>query len=542
MRLLLITLLILLPVNVLAKNLYVDGSDAGCSDSTTYANNDADNPWCTIGRAAWGNASRASASSAQAAAAGDIVYVAAGVYITSSSGTSDRWNIALNPANSGSDGSPITFIGVGTVEIRRDSASNGGPTIGSNSRTYIIWDNFIVDDYYQASVGDVGPVLLAGAAGSQILNCTITGHGGSYYHGQATFVDNYNGIRLENTSYNTIKNNSIGGFPSGQNQAAIMTYGSKHILIENNHIYSAGCGVYLKGNHGSVGDTDYNIVRYNLIEDCQIGISHGYSARYGKTYQNILSGNDTGILIRDLGTDELTVLGSYIVNNTLVNNTGHFQVLVNEGQDITIANNITSGGATVYDSWFGPDLDDNTYNRNNQYNYSSHYGYMASGNYTIASWRSTFGYDMDSITSDPLFTDAANEDFTLQTGSPALTLGRTITAIHGSSGSTIPAGAYITGNEVIGIDTGEPVLVNGACGSNDGATLSSLTSGNTNNCSAGTVADFSGTGPWTWNCDGANGGTDDSCSASLASPVAGALRQGAFRIGGLPARFVESTP
>jgi hypothetical protein len=118
------------------------------------------------------------------------------------------------------------------------------------------------------------------------------------------------------------------------------------------------------------------------------------------------------------------------------------------------------------------------------------------------------------------------------------------------AGSEDDPGSYFLIDELViddgyigpptGFLDGDPV--NGACGSNDGATISGLTSGNANNCSAGTVADFSGTGPWTWNCDGSNGGTDDSCEASLASQVAGALRQGAFRVGGSPARFVETTP
>jgi hypothetical protein len=96
--------------------------------------------------------------------------------------------------------------------------------------------------------------------------------------------------------------------------------------------------------------------------------------------------------------------------------------------------------------------------------------------------------------------------------------------------------------ECLAEEPGSPV--NGACGANDGVTLSSLTSGNINNCANGTTVDnFSGTGPWTWDCVGLNGGTTEyDCEASLASPVAGALRQGAFRIGGLPARFVEAQP
>lgn len=78
--------------------------------------------------------------------------------------------------------------------------------------------------------------------------------------------------------------------------------------------------------------------------------------------------------------------------------------------------------------------------------------------------------------------------------------------------------ANATGYAVTIGESSTPTPINGACGSNSGATLSSLTSGDTNNCSAGTVSGFTGSGPWTWTCEGINGSdVDDPCSASLTS-------------------------
>lgn len=61
--------------------------------------------------------------------------------------------------------------------------------------------------------------------------------------------------------------------------------------------------------------------------------------------------------------------------------------------------------------------------------------------------------------------------------------------------------------------------INGVCGTNKGSSFSSLTSGDANNCSSGTVASFlSGQSPhnWTWSCAGSGGGTNDtSCYADL---------------------------
>ena len=56
---------------------------------------------------------------------------------------------------------------------------------------------------------------------------------------------------------------------------------------------------------------------------------------------------------------------------------------------------------------------------------------------------------------------------------------------------------------------------NGLCGSANGQSLS--TAPTTNLCSAGTASKLSGSGPWTWQCAGSNGGTTASCSASLAA-------------------------
>ncbi len=58
------------------------------------------------------------------------------------------------------------------------------------------------------------------------------------------------------------------------------------------------------------------------------------------------------------------------------------------------------------------------------------------------------------------------------------------------------------------------VAVNGQCGSANGAMFSSAPT--TNLCAQGTASSVSGTGPWTWTCNGTNGGSSASCSAQKA--------------------------
>jgi len=87
-----------------------------------------------------------------------------------------------------------------------------------------------------------------------------------------------------------------------------------------------------------------------------------------------------------------------------------------------------------------------------------------------------------------------------------------------------------------------PVVINGACGSSNGATLSSAPT--TNLCSAGTTSNVSGTGPWSWSCMGSNGGGTASCRASSTSPSSGlipsdritAWNPGLVAVGGIPNR------
>ena len=63
--------------------------------------------------------------------------------------------------------------------------------------------------------------------------------------------------------------------------------------------------------------------------------------------------------------------------------------------------------------------------------------------------------------------------------------------------------------------TAEPAaggtVVNGACGSSNGATLPSAPTANL--CSAGSASAVTGSGPWNWTCAGSGGGTTASCSA-----------------------------
>jgi len=252
--------LLLLACPLLAKSLYVNGSTG--NDETTYANNDADNPWATIGRAAWGSTNRASPVSAQAAQAGDTVFVAAGVYTTT--GTGERWGVAYQPVNSGSSGNLIVFYAQGMVDLRYSSGS--GPVIGSSSAAYIEWNGFFIDEQHAVSTSDTGPIIIGSTSANyvRIIGCTIDGNGDPGYG------DNHNGIRIESTSNAYVANNKIYSVRTsgvnGNNGAGIMFYGSSNAVVEHNEIYDCGSGIFVKGPNWENDDPNSDItIRYNLI-------------------------------------------------------------------------------------------------------------------------------------------------------------------------------------------------------------------------------------------------------------------------------------
>src|SRR5262249_40774998 len=63
--------------------------------------------------------------------------------------------------------------------------------------------------------------------------------------------------------------------------------------------------------------------------------------------------------------------------------------------------------------------------------------------------------------------------------------------------------------------TASSTVVNGACGSANGATVSTKPTANL--CTAGTASTVAGSGPWSWTCAGSNGGSTATCSDKLAS-------------------------
>jgi len=427
-----------------AKDLYVDSANG--NDSVSYANNSASSPWRTLGRAVWGSTNPSAPNGNEAARAGDVVRVLGGTHTAPAS--NERYVPAFNPANSGTASSPIVFQAVGRVELR--TSGGNGAVMGMYRRNYIEWrGHFFIDESYAPPHADTGPIVLWETNGSLVDGCEVQARPIPYH-------DNHNAVRFEYARNSTVRNcllNNIVG-PNGElhhNSAGVMLYYSNGITIEHNEITNCGAGVFPKG-----GD-NYNItIRYNRVRSCLKGLRNSYSAPsngQNVMYQNIVengTGSDNmGIQIAEHSNNWT------IANNTLVNvANGIYFGPTNIFNNVQVANNIIVSANTAVNGWEsngtrmpGPGR--------NVYHDASHWAWSGREYHSLSSWLGAATLDEGSQVVNPGFVNLSGRDYRLTASSPARTVGIDILDLNrnGSTTDTIPAGAYVTGNEVIGRST-----------------------------------------------------------------------------------------
>lgn len=447
----------LLPMFAAAKTLYVNNSGSpACSDATTYTANSATSPWCTIGRAAWGSTNRAAQNASQAAQAGDVVSIAAGTYVTTSNVTACggvRWEVALNPANSGTAASPITFRGNGNVNIYL-GAGHAGPTIGANSRNYIVWDNVRIDEQVAQGVScsDTGPVVFFMSNGSKIINSYIRATNRSW-------GDNYSAIRTEYVTGLQIANNEIRDVAGnmGENNAAWLMYDTADSVFENNYVYNCTTGIYVKGDHTAAPVQQNITIRYNWFEnnsDFGIFLLAGFNTRI---YQNVIKGSRFGIRHFPSSSSNSVIANNVFVATT--NQGGGYSAFAQTPVNTRVFNNIFVGpwGEAI-------NLGDLGTVSGHSFQHNVYSGYSTFGSVTstisFATWQSTYAQDTVSpagVSQNPNFVSTSYPGgYKLSAGSPALSRGIDILDLNSNSSTAdaIPAGAYITGTEVIGRTSG----------------------------------------------------------------------------------------
>lgn len=461
--------------------LYVNAATG--NDATSKAANSAISPWATIGRAAWGDAVLADADPAQAAAAGDTVHVAGGTYDytgTNPYGSDARFIPLYNPVNTGSALLPIVFVADATVTLTAENW--GGPAIGASGVDFIEWSGpFSMTEPDVLTTPDTGLVVLHTTEGTVLDGVFIDG--GPVPGG---LNDNHTGVRFEFATSCQVRNCTVqsvyaaNGITDNHGAAFNFYTGSIGNLVEHNLVQD--CGVVASFKDKAVGTSlGTNTFRYNRGIDVGNGLFYSLVSADPSTgnliYQNIfanLTRTDglSGIeIINDVGADE-GLVDEQIFNNVFYD----FRLAVVRINTIGAMDNVRvwnnlfwgstngTGGAgrlIGVDGSGSPNMP-TAASGVISLEHNGYFTYVASafctdgaGNHTFADYKSDYGQDaaaVASVDADPDFVDAATGDFHLSPGSPVEDIGYAINGIGGPDGTTIPAGAYITGLEVIGLD------------------------------------------------------------------------------------------
>ncbi|OGB61463.1 MAG: hypothetical protein A2Y94_13875 [Caldithrix sp. RBG_13_44_9] len=462
-----IALVLVFFLTAFTKTLYVNGSTG--SDATTYANNNINNPWLTIGRAAWGNATRPSSvddnsppTSSEAAQAGDTVMVASGTYYTTQGSSSPaNWDeVVYNSANEGTYSNPIVFYADGQVILQTELSNGGQPVFGSRLRDYVEWNGFTA---YESGCTlkevESGLAVLVGVFGSKIV--------GGYL--QRDYESNGTGNNVNCIYFHSCDSSSIIGVTlngatgnGGENQAGVTCYNLNDCVIEYNEFYDGNAGLYIKAPFpsGEVFQTNL-IIRYNLFHDNSYGFrlltagpAHGY---YSKIYQNVFWDNATTFQLTPI-TDEARDFDSLrVVNNTFYAGTGDHGIHIAGGSlfdDVYFYNNIVAYSPDAYWSYSN---DGNNATFQTEFNPDYNCYYSISGNFfnnegdvfNYTEWQAIWG-DANSVTSDPQFRNTTVDSF--QTDATLNGLDILDLDNDSQTNDAIQMGAYITGNETFGPD------------------------------------------------------------------------------------------
>jgi hypothetical protein len=271
------------------------------------------------------------------AVAGDVVYFRGGMYDV---GDSPNWETpALNPTNSGSEGSPITFkayLDETPIVKVSDSCSDCQAAIGSRYKNYIIWDGFTVDQ-------STGPLKWKGLLFNEADNCTVQN---CIFIGKTvSSSDTVDGARLEDSANILVKNCKFYNYieSTGRlNTTAIKIYDGDYPVIENCEIYNCTVGIRPKRS------ADYGIYRYNYVHNCNrafyatgFTVGSNYHNDHGRVYHNVFANNEY-MAVQIAALDDSHTDDWQIYNNTIYNSVRGLSSSVGHSK---LWNNIVQGCA-----------------------------------------------------------------------------------------------------------------------------------------------------------------------------------------------------
>jgi parallel beta-helix repeat protein len=313
----------------------------------------------------------------------------------------------------------------------------------NQSCSYITWDGCTL------SYGEVDCLpFYDGCVGIKVTNCEISWAGNAIYN----ISDTNNAPSYCVFSGNTI--HDIGVRPSMQNGDAhgIGIQSGHDNIIEDNYFYNCGTTICLYAFTNQ--ELKNTIIRRNFVKNShQLGGNPGYgitlqcdnaslSDKSGnKIYQNIVVNCSVGIRVQyedqvEIYNNVISGCGTSFYSGRSYNN---------YGPNVKARNNISLNPSSyhVYFATSGA-------NSVCDYNYNLYYPdggskfYYNSGTYNFSGWKSLtragYTFDPNSTFTAPLFQSPANENFQLQSSSPAIDAGVFVGLSQDRQGTPIPQG------------------------------------------------------------------------------------------------------
>lgn len=361
----------------------------------------------------------------------------------------------------------MSYITVDGLDLRhgRYSGVNITDFQGSGGTTNITIQNCTISYVYERGLWIIpytstGPIT--------IRNNDISYSGGDGIH----CLNVVDGLITGNTIHNNSQLEIETTLPSDPHNSTsgIRFYGTStsNIITEYNTVYQqgkdssgsdviAGTGLGEGIWYDETGKTNVNrIVRYNTVYDnYNIGIHIENETWYAEVYYNVVYDNAQGITVFD------EISHCEVFNNVCYNNTTSGLKLNGSGQAVnynTFKNNISVGNGTelraIYGGNNGAEAGGGTGNvyLNNCFGAESANFIQVDSEVnksTYDAWETAYGSSTHSAESDPLFVDAANDDFHLKAMSPCVNTGVDVGLTRDFVGAKIKAlpdmGAYETG-------------------------------------------------------------------------------------------------
>ncbi len=417
---------------------YVDNSAAGSNNGSDW-----NNAWTNFSNINWASVSP-----------GDFIYISGG-------STSKTYTQTLTVGKSGTSGLPITIKKAidsghsGIVTIDCQSVRGNGIVI--SSKDYVTVNGFnIMNCLGGEGGGNSGQISTRNSNGGIIIeNCVMR----DYCHGHAAIFDQYSSSWTARNNTITTCNDSLA--PTTAQLDGIYKQYGVGAIIENNWF-----GIYSDVDSSSAHNDFVQLFRetgftlknnYGEQINIKTGNAQGFYATAcngtNRIYNNVLYNPHGNSVIGYRNLDSFMGNGTIeIYSNTLIGG-GYALITITDAPDPIIKNNILNSGGSlgnyamkIYD-WSGTPSNID-YNLIYSPNTSSPI-YLNSVDTTWSSWIG-LGFDAHGMNVPPLFINTATHDFHLQSGSPAINKGTSLSSyftidkdgISRPQGSAWDIGAY----------------------------------------------------------------------------------------------------